>query len=196
MMMLVIIFAFILILESIKYFFISFAILLIILLATAYYMLNTVSGMRKTISLVNEYTDYSVSVETIKGGLLGKTEFENFRIAGEGINVASKHLLLDWQFFNLFKKELIVESIVVDDTTVVLPTSQEKPDTNATGAIVLDDIELPINFHLKDVQVNNPVIKAIRVIMISLSKKYSSLHIMKAKVILCILCLLIALILI
>lgn len=140
-----------------KYLILTVVVLLLLLLGTGYFFLNTATGLKQTIHLLNRYSGYQVKAQVAEGKILKKTTIKNIDVQGENLHFLADRVVLDWDFNALFKRALVVNALRVDGAELLLKPTDKK--TSDQQAFSLDEINWPFSIRLEDLQLNHLVIR-------------------------------------
>lgn len=144
-------------LKIFKYFVLTVVVLLLLLLGTGYFFLNTTTGLKQTIQLLNRYSGYQVKAQIAEGRLLNKTTIKDLVVQGENLSFLADRVVLDWNFNALFKRSLVVNALRIDEAELWLKPTEKK--STSRQPFDLNDIDWPFSVWLEELQLNQVVIK-------------------------------------
>lgn len=125
--------------------------LLVVLAASAWWLLGTGAGLRFALARVNSLTDGAVSVQQAQGRLIGPLDLTGVRYAdGKGLDVRVAKLHLDLRFWPLLARRVHVLALRTYDVHVALPAATEAPPDNGGSSFSLSP---PVDLVLDDAQV-------------------------------------------
>src|SRR6185437_13780693 len=108
--------------------------LLVVLAASAWWLLGTGAGLRFALARVNSLTDGAVSVQQAQGRLIGPLDLAGVRYAdGKGLDVRVAKLHLDLRFWPLLARRVHVLALQADGVEVALPRPAPENTSNPAG---------------------------------------------------------------
>ncbi len=145
--------------KFLKYFTLLLLVLIIVLFSSAYYFLYTTDGLKRAISLVNSYTSYTVTIDSVNGKFLNRTEIKKLHIKGNNLEINSDSVILDWKASALWDGNLIISALKISDTSVMITPADSQP-TPRQVPFQLSDLDLPIDIELEDLLISNLTLKS------------------------------------
>lgn len=114
----------------------SFAVLLLLLLFAASWLLGTASGLRFALTRAEGFTQGALTVQSAQGRLIGPLDLAGVRYAdGKGLEVKVAKAHLDFNATSLVRKRAHVLDLNVDGVDVVLPKSEPTPASESSFSL-------------------------------------------------------------
>ena len=104
--------------KSLKWLFLTILLLALLSAALAFYLLGTESGYRQVPKLLNQFTPFQLSYETLEGKLWGRQQWRNLHLTGpEGLDFRAEALIIDFAGNELFGKRLHLPLLQLSHST-------------------------------------------------------------------------------
>jgi translocation and assembly module TamB len=117
--------------------------LLVVLVATGAWLLNTSSGLRFALARAQSLTHGALSVQSAEGRLLGPLDLAGVRYRdGAGLDARIARAHLDLRAWPLLSKQLHVLDLNVDGVSVALPPPSPTPDNSDSTVSLKPPLDL------------------------------------------------------
>ncbi len=142
-----------------KYVFLGLLVLCLLIFTAGYYLLNTTSGLKQVITLVNDYTKYQIKTEDVTGNLLGQTVIKKIAVTGENLDFYSEEMSLGWEPKGLLSRQINIHSIKLKNATFTLFPSTKSQEKTPYAPLDFSDIDFPVTLNVENILVENFVFK-------------------------------------
>jgi translocation and assembly module TamB len=148
-------------LRKILKYFLLFTLLFIVLIgASAAWLLGTESGVNFLVAQGQKYAPGTLEIEQVQGTLLGELHLTHLSYKQEEtIDATIEDLLLSWQPSALFSRTAHIKQLHVTGVDVKLPESEKQDKPKSTEPPSIPDIKLPIKIIIDDVQINQVAVQ-------------------------------------
>ncbi|MBT8142658.1 MAG: hypothetical protein KJO88_09850 [Gammaproteobacteria bacterium] len=124
--------------------------LLLLLGITLLWLVETNSGARSLIGLLNTFTNTQVQYTNLNG-TLGKLNIDELRVITDEQSVEIKKLSLNWQPYQaIFNSNITIDSLLADTVNIRINESSLDEQTQRSK-----DLRLPMNMDISNAQFNN-----------------------------------------
>lgn len=121
--------------------------ILLVLLVLVFWVLGTQSGLRFSLSMVEEFAPGLLQIEQADGRVLGDLHLEGMKVRAPGLDLDLGSLDLRWSPLAALTGTLKISELAVRDLGLVFAPSEEPEDD--AGPIELPEIVLPLTLELE-----------------------------------------------
>lgn len=165
--------------KSLKWLFLTILLLALLSAALAFYLLGTESGYRQVPKLLNQFTPFQLSYETLEGKLWGRQQWRNLHLTGpEGLDFRAEALIIDFAGNELFGKRLHLPLLQLSHSTLHLPQGDNSPSEEKNHASLerLPEIQLPLQIDIDALRLSELEIRQGQEEIITLHDVQGALH--------------------
>ncbi|MDO4642948.1 MAG: translocation/assembly module TamB domain-containing protein [Cardiobacteriaceae bacterium] len=142
--------------KMLKWTLLTILLLTILSIAVLYYFLGSDSGYRQLPKIINHFTPFNVSYDSLSGHLLGEQRWQNFHLSGAGLDVRADDMQLNLQAADLLSGKLNIDGLQLQHAVIRLPsdTSHKEEDTTGTIPQKLPRIDLPVDIAIHGLDIH------------------------------------------